>query len=73
MRFLRGIRDLPLWGLIGSFVVWEVFAHFVARNRGSHTLSNRIWSWETKGGLAARLAVAAAIIVLFTHLVLHIP
>lgn len=73
MTWLRRLRDLPLWLIVTSFVAWEAFAHYVARNRGSHTLSNRIWAAESKGGIAVRVLVGLAIATLFTHLEFHLP
>jgi hypothetical protein len=67
------VGDIPLWLLVGLFGGWEVFAHFIARNRGEHTLSNRIWALETKLGIPARAGVAASVALLFTHLVFQIP
>ena len=65
--------DIPLWLIVSAFVGWEVFAHFVARNRGEHTLSNRIWSLERKLGWPGRTLVATAVAALFTHLVFQLP
>lgn len=52
------MSDLGLWAIIAAFVVWELFAHFVARNRGAHTLSNRVWALEHRYPLARTLVVA---------------
>ena len=64
--------DIPLWVMCGAFTAWEVFAHFVARNKQEHTLSNRIWALEQKYP-KSRVAVAGAVFVLFTHLVFQVP
>lgn len=66
------MKDIPLWLIVATFVGWEVFAHFVARNRGEHTLSNRIWALE-KAWWPARVLVGAAVAVLFTHLTFQLP
>jgi hypothetical protein len=63
--------DTPLWGIIGAFVAWEAYAHFVARNKASHTLSNRIDTLEQRYP-TARVGVAVAILALFAHLVLNL-
>lgn len=59
--------DLPLWVIVGAFLVWEAFAHFVGRNRSSHTLSNRIWALEQRWP-KTRAATAVACLVLALHL-----
>lgn len=64
--------DLPLWLLVAAFTGWELFAHFVARNRGEHTLSNRIWAAESRIP-GFRVLVLAACLVLTTHLTAGIP
>lgn len=64
--------DLPLWGIVAAFAVWEVFAHFVARNRGEHTLSNRVWALEARYP-KTRVLVASLVALLFSHLVLQVP
>jgi hypothetical protein len=58
--------------ILGAFAAWEAYAHFIARNRGSHTLSNRIWAFEARHRWG-RLAVWAAWVVLGTHLILQVP
>lgn len=65
--------DIPLWAIVGSFVGWELYAHFVAKNKAEHTLSNRIWRLEQKLGWPGRGLVAAAVAVLFAHLVFQVP
>lgn len=62
--------DIGLWAIVAAFVGWEAFAHFVARNRGSHTLSNRIWALEARYPIA-RLGVGAALGALAAHLLLR--
>lgn len=62
------LLDIFLWALIALFVVWEAFAHFIAKNREAHTLSNRIWALEKKYP-KSRILVVAAIALLFVHLV----
>lgn len=64
--------DLGLWLILAAFVAWEAFAHFVARNRGAHTLSNRVWALERRHPWT-RLLVALAMVVATTHLVLQVP
>lgn len=59
--------DVILWVLCAAFAVWELFAHFVARNRGAHTLSNRIWALEQRWP-PARILVGVACAALFAHL-----
>jgi hypothetical protein len=65
------ISDYPLWGIIASFIGWEVYAHFIGKNKESHTLSNRIWSLETKYP-ASRVGVFGACVLLLAHLVFHV-
>lgn len=59
--------DLGLWLIIAAFVVWELLAHFVYRNRGPHTLSNRL---ETLGSAHPwfRWTLRLACLVLAVHL-----
>lgn len=64
--------DIILWLLVAAVVVWELFAHFVARNREAHTLSNRIW-WMEKRFPKSRGVVVVACLVLLTHLAFHVP
>lgn len=64
--------DIPLWIICGAFVVWELFAHFVAKNREEHTLSNRIAALECRFP-KTRIAVGLAVAVLFTHLTFQVP
>ena len=59
--------DLILWGLLVAFAGWEIYARFFARNRGAHTLSNRIWALEQRWPFT-RFLVAAGIGALGYHL-----
>ena len=62
--------DIVLWAIVAAFAVWEVVAHFVFRNRGAHTLSNRIWALE-KRYPKTRAATALACLLLALHLTVH--
>lgn len=64
--------DILLWFLVASFVLWEMFAHFVMRNREAHTLSNRIW-WLEKRYPKTRVVVGLACLVLLLHLTFQVP
>lgn len=66
------MSDLFLWLLCGAFVGWEGFAHYVARNRSAHTLSNRVWALERLIGWLARVLVGAGTAALFLHLTFHL-
>ncbi len=59
--------DLVLWAILGLFGAWEIFAHFVARNRGAHTLSNRILALE-KAHPKTRVATVLVLVALILHL-----
>lgn len=59
--------DLPLWLIVLSFVVWEVYAHFVAKNMGEHTLSNRIKTLEDAHPWT-RLVTLVTMVALTIHL-----
>ena len=59
--------DWILWILICLFVCWELYARFVARNRGAHTLSNRIQTLERRYP-KTRVLTAVALLVLALHL-----
>jgi hypothetical protein len=59
--------DTILWVICACFGVWELFAHFVARNRGAHTLSNRIWAMQNRWP-RTRWLVRGACVVLLLHL-----
>lgn len=59
--------DLPLWLIVGAFAGWELYAKAVAKNKGSHTLSNRIWALE-KRYPKSRLVVLVACVLLTAHL-----
>lgn len=74
-QFARRLGDWPLWGIIASFIGWEMWCHFVMKNKGEHTLSNRVWFLEglKKSGLPFQVVVALACATLFTHLVFHLP
>lgn len=70
MKFVRKIGlDLVLWTIVAAFVVWELFAHFVAKNRDAHTLSNRIQALE-KHHPKTRVLTAVVLLVLALHLIL---
>lgn len=64
--------DIGLWVLVVLFWVWEVIAHFVFHNKDMHTLSNRIWRFEMRYGLKARILIALGVVALFLHLVIHL-
>lgn len=64
--------DLILWAIVAAFIAWELYAHFVARNRSAHTLSNRIHWLERRHGWT-RVPVAIACVLLLTHLVFSVP
>ncbi len=59
--------DILLWLLVGLFIVWEFYAHFIGKNKTAHTLSNRIWYLEQKYP-KTRVLVAVACLVLCLHL-----
>lgn len=59
--------DILLWIIVGAFLVWELYAHFIARNRGAHTLSNRIQALEKKYP-KVRVLTAVVLLVLALHL-----
>jgi hypothetical protein len=64
--------DTILWAIVGSFVSWELFAHFIGKNKRSHTLSNRIWAWEHNRPYK-RAIVGTAMLYLTGHLVFQWP
>ena len=59
--------DLPLWIIVGAFIAWELYAHVIAKNRRSHTLSNRIWALEQRHP-KSRAIVLIACVLLAAHL-----
>lgn len=59
--------DWILWLIVAAFVVWELYAHFVAKNKEAHTLSNRIQALEKKYP-KTRVLTAVVILVLALHL-----
>lgn len=59
--------DWILWAIVGAFLVWEAYAHFVARNRGAHTLSNRIWALEQRWP-KMRVVTVLVLVALVLHL-----
>lgn len=59
--------DVILWLIVLLFVVWEAFAHFIAKNKEAHTLSNRIWALEARYP-KSRALVALACLALALHL-----
>ena len=61
--------DLILWGICALFIAWEAFAHFIAKNREAHTLSNRVWALEARYP-KTRGVVALIMIALTLHLAL---
>jgi hypothetical protein len=69
-RIATKVGDLPLWMMLGEFIAWEVWCHFFMRNKGEHTLSNRIWLLEKLHPMA-RIPVAGACILLLMHLLYH--
>ena len=60
--------DLILWAIVAAFVAWELYAHFVARNKAAHTLSNRIQALE-KLYPKTRVLTAVVLLVLALHLI----
>lgn len=67
------MRDIPLWVIVAAFIGWELYAHFIGKNRSAHTLSNRIWELYRRYGNGPRALVALAVALLFTHLVFQVP
>jgi hypothetical protein len=63
--------DLPLWVMLVAFGVWELYAHFVAGNKASHTLSNRIWALQGRYPWT-RWLTWAVLVVLALHLPLQL-
>lgn len=59
--------DWILWVICAAFGGWEAYAHFVARNKGAHTLSNRIWALQRRYP-KARVLTAVVLLVLSLHL-----
>lgn len=59
--------DNILWAIVAAFVGWEGYAHFVAKNKKAHTLSNRIWALETRYP-KTRVLTAVVLVVLSLHL-----
>lgn len=59
--------DWILWLIVAAFWTWEVFAHFVMKNRSAHTLSNRIQALERRYP-KTRVLTAVACLVLALHL-----
>ena len=59
--------DIILWVIVGAFILWELYAHFIARNAGAHTLSNRIQQLE-KRYPKTRVLTAVVLLVLALHL-----
>ena len=62
--------DIILWLIVGAFLVWELYAHFIGKNREAHTLSNRIWALEQRYP-KTRVLTAVALLVLALHLTVH--
>ena len=60
--------DLILWAIVAVFVAWELYAHFVAKNKSAHTLSNRIRALE-KRYPKTRVLTAVVLLVLALHLI----
>lgn len=60
--------DWILWTIVAAFGAWEAFAHFVAKNRDAHTLSNRIQALEARYP-KTRVLTAVVMLVLALHLV----
>ncbi len=59
--------DLILWAIVAAFIVWEFFAHFIAKNKSAHTLSNRIQALEARFP-RVRVLTAVVLLVLALHL-----
>lgn len=62
------------------FIVYELFVYFVVHRGGSrhrphrwHTLSEYIWMFQDKYGIVARIIVAAALLLLGSHLLFEFP
>lgn len=70
-RIRRAVGDWPLWGMLASFVTWELFAHFTG-NKDQHTLSNRFWALESKYHFTKGLVGAGGLYIV-GHLVFHWP
>jgi hypothetical protein len=66
------VWDIPLWVICGMFVGWELFAHFVAKNKEEHTLSNRIAALERRFPVF-RAITAGVVTLLFFHLTFQVP
>ena len=59
--------DIILWVIVAAFIIWEFYAHVIAKNRKAHTLSNRIW-WLEQRYPKTRALVALACLLLALHL-----
>lgn len=59
--------DIILWVICGAFGAWEAYAHFIAKNKSAHTLSNRIW-WLQKKYPKTRALTAVVLLTLALHL-----
>ena len=59
--------DIILWVIVGSFIVWELYAHFIGKNKSAHTLSNRIWALQ-KRHPKVRVVTVLVLVVLILHL-----
>jgi hypothetical protein len=77
--------DVILWAILAvgvaaaaAFAAWEIYAEFVAKNRGAHTLSNRIFlayqrrPWLRYVIASFLLAGVPFLALLFAHLVLQL-
>ena len=62
--------DIILWLIVGAFVLWEVYAHVIGRNKSAHTLSNRIW-WLEQRYPKTRVLTAVVLLVLALHLLVR--
>ena len=63
------VGDRPLWIIIGAFIAWEFYAHYIAHNRGSHTLSYDVGQFEWWAHPTGSIIVAAVCVILLYHLI----
>ncbi len=61
------MMDVILWLIVAAFILWELYAHFIGKNKSAHTLSNRIWALE-KRWPKTRVLTVLACVLLILHL-----
>jgi len=70
-RISKKVGDWPLWGILVSFLTWEIFSHETG-NKDQHTLSNRVQAAEAKYHFI-KVPVGLFMLYLTGHLVFSWP